>query len=237
MKHLLPNILTVLRIALVPVFIYLVILPNFYARIGAILLFILASVTDFIDGLLARRWQVTSEFGKFMDPLADKMLVISALFALLYLEHQVALWMVLVIIGRDLLITFMRWLAIRRGSSLRTSRLGKVKTTFQMLSILLIMGIIAIRTHPQSSEIRDNFEQAQSEGLWVFMGQSFSEPNILGILAIMPYILILLTTIFTFISGLRYVATNYRLFLPSSSKSQEKTREEPREKKSDNNKT
>jgi cardiolipin synthase len=215
MKHHLPNILTVLRIVLVPVFIYLVILPDFYARIGAILLFILASATDFIDGQLARRWQVTSEFGKFMDPLADKMLVISALFALLYLEHQVALWMVLVIIGRDFLITFMRWLAIRRGTSLRTSRLGKAKTTFQMSSIVLIMAIIAIRTHPQSAQIRHCFEQAKIEGFWSFMGQSFSEPNLLGILAVMPYILILLTTIFTIISGLRYVATNHHLFLPS----------------------
>ena len=122
--------LTVLRVILIPVFIWMIIQPDFYLRFVGLIVFGIASATDWLDGYLARRWKVTSEFGKFLDPLADKFLVISALFALLYLEDQIEVWMVLVIITRDILITVMRWLAIRRGKSLKTSRLGKAKTFF-----------------------------------------------------------------------------------------------------------
>lgn len=213
----LPNILTILRILIVPVFIWVVITPDFTYRVIGVLLFMVATATDFIDGKLARRLNATSEFGKFMDPFADKLLVISSLFALLYLEDLIELWMVLVIIARDLLITIMRGLAIRKGTRIRTSQLGKLKTVFQMMSIFILFVIISFRTHPENVVIRANFQEAQEKGIsnWNIVFQAFTSPEYTDWLVGIPYSLMFLTTLFTIISGLRYLVTNYRLFLPS----------------------
>ncbi len=203
-----------LRVILIPIFIWMILQPNFCLRAGGLFLFLAASITDFLDGELARRWKVTSEFGKFLDPLADKFLVISTLIALLYLEDQIEIWMVLVIIGRDMLITAMRWLAIRRGSSLHTSRMGKIKTTFQLFSIIIILLILVVRTHPESAAIRQSFAEARLSGhsAMITSIQAFqsAEPHVW--LVGLPYFAMLATTIFTAISGLRYIISNFHLF-------------------------
>ncbi|HOE19496.1 MAG TPA: CDP-diacylglycerol--glycerol-3-phosphate 3-phosphatidyltransferase, partial [Spirochaetota bacterium] len=136
-----PNLLTLSRIILIPLFLYLIFTPTIEHRIWALVIFVIASLTDLLDGWTARKLKQETETGKFLDPLADKFLVISALIAFLFLDPLIPLWMVIVIIARDLLITLMRYLAIKKGTSLRTSRLGKVKTAFQMISIILIIII------------------------------------------------------------------------------------------------
>jgi cardiolipin synthase len=190
--------------------------------LAGILLFMLATTTDLIDGIIARKYNVITEFGKFMDPLADKLLVISSLVALVYMEYTIELWMVLVIIGRDILITIMRILAKKKGTPIKTSQLGKLKTSFQLMSIWLILIIIAVKTYPESASLRADFQSAQNLGLpnWKIALHSFTGSISSHWLVGMPYILMLLTTIFTFISGVRYIITNYRLFIPNQSQKQ-----------------
>ena len=144
-----PNVLTLLRFLSVPVFIYLLLQPDLNSRIIAFSLFALASITDLVDGYIARRFKQETELGKFMDPLADKALVTAAFLTFIFLSAQVQLWMVLIIIGRDMMITAMRWLAVRKNVVLRTSVFGKVKTAFQMFSITMILVSFLIISHKE----------------------------------------------------------------------------------------
>jgi cardiolipin synthase len=108
-----------------------------------------------VDGYLARKWNQETEFGKFLDPLADKFLVIGTFITFLFLHKQIELWMVLVVIFRDMLITILRWLAIREGFSLRTTVMGKVKTAFQMGTILTILIIFMLISGKRRTMIND----------------------------------------------------------------------------------
>lgn len=220
-----PNLLTILRIVLVPFFIYCVLQPELVYRAIAFAMFIVASFTDMVDGYLARKFNQESEFGKFWDPMADKMLVISTLIVLILLEMQIQLWMVFIIIGRDMMVTAMRFLAVRKGASLRTSRFGKAKTAFQMFSIFIILLIIAIRSQPETRQVndyyRDNLHRADHFTLATekFVDAVNMKISGLGEFIVaysysLPYFLMLLTTIITALSGLRYLYTNWRLLLP-----------------------
>jgi phosphatidylglycerophosphate synthase len=120
-----PNLVTACRALFLPFFVYLISRPSQTSRILGFALFVFASLTDLIDGYLARRLNQETEFGKFLDPLADKLLVTGSLITMIFLSEQVQLWMVMCIVGRDVLITCLRYLAIYQGSSLRTSRLAK----------------------------------------------------------------------------------------------------------------
>lgn len=183
-----PNMLSYLRIILIPVFIYLLTLRTLEAWTLAVIVFIIAAFTDFLDGWVARLLKQESEFGKFIDPVADKILVISALTAIIVIDKNFEIfdsWMIIIIVGRDVLITVMRMLAIKRGRSLRTSRFGKFKTAFQMMSVVIIIMIYLVR----KSGIYFVHEEA-------------------------PYWVMLAVTILTALSGVRYLMTNWRLFLP-----------------------
>lgn len=218
-----PNILTFLRVATIPIFIYLILSQDFIYRIIAVLLFIIASLTDLVDGYIARKLKQETELGKFLDPLADKFLVVSALVTFLFLTEQVEIWMILCIIGRDLLITMLRSLAIRKGSSLRTSMFGKVKTAFQMFSIIMILLSFLAITYKQRTQINQIYINKKNEGLTNFeIANEFliqfinnNYEDLLFILSsFLPYYLMLFTTIITIISGLRYLYSNYKLLLP-----------------------
>ncbi|MCB1175413.1 MAG: CDP-diacylglycerol--glycerol-3-phosphate 3-phosphatidyltransferase, partial [Leptospiraceae bacterium] len=166
----LPNILTMLRVVSVPFFIYLLLQSDPLSRWIAFGLFALASLTDLVDGYLARKYRLETELGKFLDPLADKLLVLGSFITFLALSSQVQLWMVLCIIGRDFLITSMRFLAVRKGASLRTSMFGKVKTVFQMLAIILIIFSFLIISWKERGQINAMFEgQSLEFGRSVFM--------------------------------------------------------------------
>ena len=183
-----PNIFSYLRIILIPVFIYLLAKRSAEAWMWALIVFCIASFTDFVDGWLARRLKQESEFGKFIDPIADKFLVISALIAIIAVDPYFEFfdsWMIVIIVARDVLITVMRWFAIKRGRSLRTSRFGKFKTAFQMMSIVIIIMIYMIKK------------------------LGFFETHVS-----VPYWIMLAVTIMTALSGLRYLFTNWQLFLP-----------------------
>lgn len=132
------NVLTVIRLILVPVFIWLMLVPGVKAQVWAFVVFAVASATDKLDGTLARRLNLVTDFGKLADPIADKALVLSA-FVLLSL-HWPVFWLVTVpVLVRELGITLMRLVLARRGRVMPASRGGKLKTVTQMALILLLL--------------------------------------------------------------------------------------------------
>ena len=137
----LPNKLTIARVIAVPFFIAAY-MKGWY--LPAFVIFILASLTDTLDGKIARRYNLVTNFGKIMDPLADKLLVCSALICLIELNALPA-WMVIIIISREFIISGFRLIASDNGVVIAASYWGKFKTTFQMVSVvLLILDIPAL---------------------------------------------------------------------------------------------
>ncbi|MCE8019846.1 CDP-diacylglycerol--glycerol-3-phosphate 3-phosphatidyltransferase [Halomonas sp. MCCC 1A11036] len=138
-----PNILTLARIAFIPLLVVFFYLPHSWSMPVAAGLFALASVTDWLDGYLARRWDQSTPFGAFLDPVADKLMVAVAL--ALLIERYDTLWLTLpalVIIGREIVISALReWMAeMGKRGSVAVSWLGKVKTTLQMVALLLLLA-------------------------------------------------------------------------------------------------
>ena len=137
----LPNKLTVLRVCMIPFFVVMLLLnggENQTYRYIAAAIFIVASLTDMLDGKIARKYNLVTNFGKFMDPLADKLLVCSALICLVDLK-QLPAWMVIVIISREFIISGFRLVASDNGIVIAASYWGKFKTTFQMISVILLI--------------------------------------------------------------------------------------------------
>ena len=131
----LPNKLTMLRIILVPVFIVVLMTGHYYT---AAVIFIAASLTDMLDGQIARKYDLVTNFGKLMDPLADKLLVMSALICLVQLG-DIPGWMVIVILGREFAITGLRTVAASNGVVIAAGWTGKIKTVLQMIAVILIL--------------------------------------------------------------------------------------------------
>jgi len=142
---LLPNQLTILRILLTPVFIVLLFSHGYLNKLIALAVFILASTTDAYDGYLARKYNAMSPQGKFLDPLADKILVLSAFFSFYYLGLY-PLWMFVLILLRDVVITGLRTWMLARDTSLETSIFGKSKTVAQMVGIYVLL-VFVLLTH------------------------------------------------------------------------------------------
>jgi len=136
----LPNKLTIARILLIPIFLFFL-MTDFAGESSkyiAAFVFIIASLTDFLDGNIARKNNIVTNFGKFMDPLADKLLVFAALIAFIQLEYLPA-WIVIIIISREFIISGFRLVASDNGIVIAASYWGKFKTTFQMLMIILLI--------------------------------------------------------------------------------------------------
>lgn len=142
----LPNKLTMFRVILIPFFIVFLLVPvTPYDKWIALAIFVIASLTDLLDGKIARKYNLVTNFGKFMDPLADKLLVCSALICLIEL-NRIPAWMVIIIIAREFIISGFRLVASDNGVVIAASYWGKFKTTFQMAAVcLLIADIPAIR--------------------------------------------------------------------------------------------
>ncbi|MCR4842795.1 MAG: CDP-diacylglycerol--glycerol-3-phosphate 3-phosphatidyltransferase [Eubacterium sp.] len=136
----LPNKLTTFRVLLIPFFVFFYISPYFpeYGRYIALGIFIVASLTDLLDGKIARKYNLVTNFGKFMDPLADKVLVCSAMVCMVGLG-ELPSWILIVIICREFFISGFRLVAAENGIVIAASYWGKFKTTFQMLMVILIL--------------------------------------------------------------------------------------------------
>jgi CDP-diacylglycerol--glycerol-3-phosphate 3-phosphatidyltransferase len=136
----LPNVLTVLRIMLVPVLVVALLGNTPSGDVLAAVVFALASLTDFIDGYLARTRDSITTFGKLMDPLADKLLIVGALLSLVSL-HRLEGWVAMVIIARELAVTVLRANAGQSGVVIEASMFGKVKTCVQIAAILAVIAV------------------------------------------------------------------------------------------------
>ena len=183
----LPNALTIFRVILSPFFIYLLFSSSMYSNLYALIIFILASVTDAFDGYYARKYNIETEFGNFLDPLADKILVSSA-FISFYLLDLIELWMVVVILSRDFFITFLRIVMKKNGQSLKTSRIAKSKTAVQLILIIFILIFLAL----------ENMET----NMFPLFSNIILEKNIV-------YNATFIVSIFTFYTGFRYFQNNY----------------------------
>lgn len=168
----LPNVLSLVRIAIVPAVVLVLYVPTRGARAVAGLLFLIASITDFLDGWIARRHGVTTALGKFLDPLADKVLVIAVLVMLAAEppEPRVPAWMAVVITLREFAVTGLRALASSSGVVLAAEELGKYKTILQMFALecLLVHFTWAL----PGTDLAIDFHAAGMRFLWVALALS-----------------------------------------------------------------
>ena len=133
-----PNLLTFFRIALIPLLVILLLSPSRTSCFFATTIFAIASITDWLDGYIARRMGIVTLFGKFLDPIADKLIVAAALVMILPYDRAPA-WMVLIILSREIIITGLRSIASTEGIVIPASNLGKFKTIFQIVAILALL--------------------------------------------------------------------------------------------------
>lgn len=140
----LPNKLTIFRVILIPFFVAVLLLypDNSTMRLVADAIFIVASLTDMLDGKIARKYNLVTNFGKFMDPLADKLLVCSAMICLVAL-NQIPAWIVIIIIAREFIISGFRLVAADNNVVIAANYWGKFKTVFQMLMIIVMVANFA----------------------------------------------------------------------------------------------
>ena len=134
----LPNKLTVIRVISIPLFLLFLYISKGILRFLPLLIFAGAAVTDLVDGYIARRDNLVSDFGKFMDPLADKLLTASAFIAFVELGY-ISAWVVVLIISREFLVSGFRTLAASKGVTIAANAWGKIKTVFQMILIIAIL--------------------------------------------------------------------------------------------------
>ena len=139
----LPNKITVLRVVLIPFFIVFMMMSASWAKWAALAVFVAASLTDFVDGHLARKLNMITDFGKFMDPLADKILVAAAMI-LLTEEGIIPAWIVIVIIGREFIVSGFRMLAAEKGRVIAAGWWGKIKTAETMVMLVIVLLFQAI---------------------------------------------------------------------------------------------
>ena len=150
----LPNKLTVLRVILIPFFVFFLLADamNPYFKWVALAIFIIASLTDLADGKIARKYNLVTDFGKFMDPLADKLLVCSAMIGLIELG-RIEAWIVIIIIAREFIISGFRLIAADNGRVIAASYWGKFKTTFQMFMVIFMIVNIEMQPFPIITQI------------------------------------------------------------------------------------
>ena len=178
----LPNKLTTFRVILIPFFLVALMVPGIPAgKWIAVAIFIVASLTDLFDGMIARKRNLVTDFGKFMDPLADKLLVCSAMIALIDLD-RIPAWVVIVIIAREFIISGFRLVAADNGIVIAASYWGKFKTTFQMLMVILLIV-----------NLSENF------------------PNAAGGIVIAEQVLIYISLILTVVSLIDYLVKNHKV--------------------------
>ena len=183
-----PNFLTSTRILLVPVFLYCLFTDFSHGKLLALIVFLSAAITDAYDGKIARKYDIESKFGVFFDPLADKLLVLSAFYGFMFLpilSTTVKLWMIILISFRDILVTLMRTLMQYKGVTMITSKAGKLKTFLQITTINFILIYLILKSY--KVDIPSDILQYNS-----------------------LYFLMVITTMITFYTGIHYVYHNYK---------------------------
>jgi CDP-diacylglycerol--glycerol-3-phosphate 3-phosphatidyltransferase len=140
----LANRLTMSRILLTFVFMFFLFCQGLWAKAASLVIFSLAALSDLFDGLIAQRWNMVTDFGRLMDPIADKILVLAAFAAFVQMQ-LIDAWMFVIIVSREILITSLRLFALNKGKVLSAARAGKHKTASQMVVIFAILGFILLK--------------------------------------------------------------------------------------------
>jgi CDP-diacylglycerol--glycerol-3-phosphate 3-phosphatidyltransferase len=189
----LPNRLTLIRLCSVPAFMAFMIYDNLWSRVVSLIIFIGASITDWYDGVIARRTGTVTVVGTFFDPLVDKMLIAAALVGFVELrELHIPAWMVVLIISREFLITGLRSLAASRGMVMAAEAAGKFKTTSQITAIITILIIMIFNS---AWERWPSLIPART-GMW---------RHLLFVLDRLPYWMVFWVTVLTILSGYLYL--------------------------------
>jgi CDP-diacylglycerol--glycerol-3-phosphate 3-phosphatidyltransferase len=198
----LANRLTLLRIALIAPMVGLLLMRHYVATLAGIAIFIVAALTDYFDGRLAREHGWVTAFGKIMDPLADKLLMTSLFISLVELGVAPG-WMVIVIIGREMAVTGLRVLAALDGQVLAASAWGKIKTVFQMTGVILLLLLLAMHQGLASIQAVGGGSAMPAFGLLLA-----------GIFPPLRFWILLGITLVTLISGWDYFQRNLRVWIP-----------------------
>ncbi|MFH1877683.1 MAG: CDP-diacylglycerol--glycerol-3-phosphate 3-phosphatidyltransferase [Candidatus Omnitrophota bacterium] len=189
----LPNKITLSRVVMSFIFMFFLFLHSVWAKSAALIIFMAAAATDYLDGFIARKYNITSDFGKIMDPMADKILTIAAFLAFVEMR-LIPAWMVVIIILRELIITSIRLTAFKSGEVLAAGRGGKHKTVSQMLSILVILVFIVIKE-----------AGVKTFGFW--------NPDFEYWYRHVIFVLMLITVVLTIASGVSYLVGNKKYLL------------------------
>jgi CDP-diacylglycerol--glycerol-3-phosphate 3-phosphatidyltransferase len=199
------NALTLFRVALVPLFVVLLLGYTLLSASAALAVYFVASVTDYLDGVIARRFGLRTSFGVFLDPLADKLLVGGAFISLATIpDLGIPLWIVAVMLLREVAVTVLRVKALRRNMPIQTERSGKVKTFFQMGSILIILIMVVLQRALYNGESRGE------TGFWVMrLGNPWGT-----VLQLLPAVLVGISTILAILSMIQYLVKNRHLLTP-----------------------
>lgn len=193
----LPNRITMMRIFLMIGFIPAILAENMIMNYVALVLFALAAISDFFDGYLARKYDIISNFGKVMDPLADKIMVLSALLCFIQL-NVVPAWMVIVIIGRDFFLSGIRILAAQQGTIIVASKTAKIKTVVEIIAIIAMLILITV----SRTLLHYDIDPGEIGGL---ASRAY-------MLKFIPYWLMFVTAMTALVSGLEYFFKNKKVF-------------------------
>jgi CDP-diacylglycerol---glycerol-3-phosphate 3-phosphatidyltransferase len=186
------NRLTLSRLVLTVLFVLALNSSWQYARTAALVIFLIAGLTDFIDGEIARRYGVITNFGKLMDPLVDKIMMAAAFISLVPLK-AVPAWAATTVVARDFLITGLRLMASAKGRVLPAEQLGKQKTSWQIITVIFFLGLLSM------SELR----YANETSIWWLRAWSEAGP-----------VLVWITVALTVYSGVGFIWRNRELIVP-----------------------
>lgn len=187
----LPNQLTILRIILAPIFVFFILINNTQSRLIASFVYLFASITDLYDGYIARKYGFITEFGAFLDPLADKILTTSA-FLSFWILGYIQLWMIFIIVLRDIIITTLRTYGSINDKPIKTRWHGKLKTLSQNTLVYIVLIFINLET----------YSNITLKNLEIFYGITPGKAI---------YTLTFIVTVFTAVTGILYLIENRRL--------------------------
>lgn len=184
------NKITISRIILTFVFMFFLFCHGLWAKVASLVIFLSAALSDFLDGMIAKKRNMITDFGRLMDPIADKILVLAAFAAFVQMQ-LIEAWMFVIIVSREILITSLRLFALNKGKVLSATRAGKHKTVSQMLVIFSILGFIVTKEIMLTYFTwNPDWEKAFREGI---------------------YLLMLLTVGLTLYSGISYLWDNRKI--------------------------